>query len=72
VLRVDLLEVAVAELALLVLLVADGLPRREAFGLAGSRLLLLGRRLLRDRLGPAGLVDFARHRFRVEFLFASV
>ena len=63
VLRVEFLQVAVAELALLVLLVAHGLPRREALRHARLRLLLLGRRLLGDRL--TRWVRFARHGFKV-------
>ena len=72
VLRVELLEMAVAELALLVLLVTHGLTRGEAFGHAGTRLLLLGRRLLRYALGARRLFGFARHKVRVGFLLCSV
>src|SRR5207237_7593675 len=63
VLRVELLEVAVAELALLVLLVAHGLPRRESLRDSRLRLLLLGRRTPGDRI-----VRFPRHDLRLGFL----
>ena len=49
--RAQLLQVAVAELALLILLVADGLGVDDLFGHTWLRLLLRGRRFFRHRCG---------------------